>query len=96
MLEIALDVGAEDVLSNDDGVEVITAPEDYLQVKDALDDGGFVPESAELAMVAQNYSEVDVETGEKVLRLLDALEDLDDVTSVHTNADFPEALMAAE
>lgn len=93
IMEIAVEEGAEDVLTADDGtIEVVTAPEDYLKVKDALTAGGFEPAAAEVAMVAQNYSDLDVETGEKVLRLLEALEDLDDVTNIYTNANFPEGL----
>ena len=82
------------MVSDDDGnVEVITAPEDYLKVKDALIAGGYMPVAGEVAMVAQNSHELDEGTGDKVLRLLEALEDLDDVTSVFTNANFPEGLM---
>jgi transcriptional/translational regulatory protein YebC/TACO1 len=62
-------------------------------VKDALVSVGLGPAATEVAMIPQNYSELDVEIGEKVLRLVDALEDLDDVTCVFTNAKFPEELM---
>ncbi len=93
VIEIAIDVGAEDVVADDDGgVEVVTQPEAFLDVKDALSEKGFEPDSAEVSMVPQNYSDLDVETGEKVLRLLDALEDLDDVTNVYTNANFPDEM----
>ena len=73
--------------------EVVTGPEDYLVVKDALIKGGLEPVASELGMVAQTTSDLDTDTGEKVLRLIDALEDLDDVTNVYTNANFPEELM---
>jgi YebC/PmpR family DNA-binding regulatory protein len=90
VMEIAIDVGAEDVVTEDDGsVEVVTMPEVFLSVKDALTEGGLTVESAQVSMVPQNYSDLNVETGEKVLRLLDMLEDLDDVTNVYTNANFP-------
>ncbi len=93
VMEIAINVGAEDVLSEDDGsVEVVTMPEDFLVVKDALAGEGLEPVSAEISMVPQNLSNLDSETGEKVLRLLDMLEDLDDVTNVFTNASFPEEM----
>ncbi len=91
VVEIAIEVGAEDVLADEDGgVEVITAPDDFLKVKDALIDRGFEPDQAELSMVPQNYSDVDGDTADKVLGLLNQLEDLDDVTSVYTNANFPD------
>ena len=93
VMEIAIDVGAEDVTVDEDGsIEVITLPEDFLVVKDALADKGFEPRSAEVSMVPQTLNDLDVDTGEKVLRLLDALEDLDDVTGVYTNANFPEEM----
>lgn len=92
VMEVAIDVGAEDVLVEDDGsVEVVTLPEDFLTVKDALAEKGFEPSSAQLSMLPQTFSDLDVATGEKVLRLLEMLEDLDDVTNVYTNANFPES-----
>ena len=95
VMEIALEFGAEDVVTDDEGrIEVVTAPEDYLAVKDTLQGGGLEPGESEVAMVPQSYSDLDADTGEKVLRLLDALEDLDDVTSVYTNASFPEELLS--
>jgi len=94
VMEIAIESGAEDVETDDDGsISVSTTAEEYLAVKDALVAGGLEPAASEVAMIPQNYSELDVDTGEKVLRLVDALEDLDDVTNVYTNADFPEDLM---
>jgi len=95
VMELALEFGAEDVVTDDEGrIEVVTAPEDYLAVKDALQGGGLEPGESEVAMVPQSYSDLDADAGEKVLRLLDALEDLDDVTSVYTNASFPEELLS--
>ena len=94
VMEIAIESGAEDVVTDDDGgIEVVTVPEDYLSVKDALTAGGLEPDASEVAMVPQTYSDLDADTGGKVLRLLDALEGLDDVTNVYTNANFPEELM---
>ena len=93
IMDIAIDVGAEDVSVDEDGsIEVITMPKDFLGVKDALADKGFEPRSAEVSMVPQTLNNVDVDAGEKVLRLLDALEDLDDVTGVYTNANFPQEM----
>ena len=93
VMDIAIDVGAEDVSVDEDGsIEVITMPKDFLGVKDALADKGFEPRSAEVSMVPQTLNDLDVDAGEKVLRLLDALEDLDDVTGVYTNANFPQEM----
>ncbi|MEM7362862.1 MAG: YebC/PmpR family DNA-binding transcriptional regulator [Pseudomonadota bacterium] len=95
LMEAAIEAGADDVETDDDGaIEVTTAPDDFITVKDALIAAGFEPEAAEVAMVPQTYSALDLDTAEKVLRLLDALEDLDDVQNVYTNADFPPEAMA--
>ncbi len=93
IMEVAIESTAEDVDSSEDGaVEVITAPEDFLGVKDALVAASFEPENSEVAMIPSTLSPLDKDTGEKVMRLIDALEDLDDVTNVYTNADFPDDL----
>jgi len=90
IMEIAIESGADDVETDEDGsVEVVTTPEDFMDVKDALVAGGFEPVAAEVMMVAQNYTELDVDAAEKVIRMIDHLEDLDDVTNVYTNASFP-------
>ena len=90
IMEIAVNSGAEDVDVDEQGsIEVITAPEDFLTVKEALIKDGFDAAVAEVSMVPQNYCDLDHETAEKVLCLLDQLEDLDDVTNVYTNANFP-------
>ena len=94
VMEIAVESGADDVETDEDGsISVVTAAEDYLAVKDALVEGGFEPAASEVAMIPQTYSDLDMDMGEKVLRLVDALEDLDDVTNVYTNANFPDELM---
>ena len=91
VMEAALDAGAEDVVAEeDDSIEVITTPETYSDVKAALEAAGLTPENAEITMRASLQVELDAETGEKVLRLLDALEDLDDTQDVYSNADIPE------
>ena len=91
VMEVALEAGAEDVVSEDDGsIEVITTPEDYDEVKASLVEAGFAPENAEITMRASLEVELDAEQGEKVLRFLDALEDLDDTQDVFSNADIPE------
>ena len=91
VLDAAIDAGAEDVDVADDGtVEVTSPPEDFARVKHALAAAGFEAESAEVAMIPQTYTDLDDEQAEKVLRLLDLLEDLDDVTNLYTNANFPD------
>jgi len=91
VMEVALDAGAEDVVSEDDGsIEVITTPETYREVKDAMVAAGLEPENSEITMRASLEVELDAESGEKVLRFLDALEDLDDTQDVYSNADIPE------
>lgn len=90
IMEVALDTGAEDVVVNDDkSIDVITKPEDFERVKDAVSKAKLTPEQAEITMNAStNVQIADKETAEKVMRLIDALEDLDDVQAVYTNADF--------
>ena len=95
LVEAAIEAGADDIETDDDGgIEVTTAPDDFITVMDAIIAAGFEPEAAEVAMVPKTYSALDLDTAEKVLRLLDALEDLDDVQNVYTNADFPPEAMA--
>ncbi|MBR2589249.1 YebC/PmpR family DNA-binding transcriptional regulator [Candidatus Saccharibacteria bacterium] len=82
---IALDAGAEDVSEEDDGTEITTAPSDLAKVRQALVDAGLNVTSAELKYVANNKIELDGDDLEKAENLLDAVDDLDDVTAVHTN-----------
>jgi YebC/PmpR family DNA-binding regulatory protein len=87
LMEAALDFGAEDVITNDDGsLEVITAPHDYVEVKNALEAKGFSAELAEVTMKPNVETELTGEDAKKMQRLLDALEELDDVQDVYTNA----------
>ncbi len=96
VMEVALEAGAEDIESQDDGcLDVITPVEKFMQVKDALVAAGLEPVSAEIAMLASSYIDLDLESGEQVLKLLERLEDLDDVQNVYTNADLPEELIQA-
>ncbi|WP_444912138.1 YebC/PmpR family DNA-binding transcriptional regulator [Microbulbifer sp. PAAF003] len=94
LMEAALEAGAEDIESNDDGsVEVTTEFQDYLTVKDALVAAGFTPDSAEIAMIPSTTIPLDKDGAEKVLALIEMLEDLDDVQNVYTNADIPAEVM---
>jgi YebC/PmpR family DNA-binding regulatory protein len=90
LMEKALEAGAEDVREDDDCFEVISAPEAYEDVKAALDSAGIATVAAEVTMVPQNMAPVDGETAAKLIRLIDALEDCDDVQKVYTNADLPD------
>jgi len=90
----ALEAGADDVVTEEDGlIEVLTAPEDYIKVKEAMTGAGLEPVESELTMRAATNTELNVDDGEKVMRLIDALEELDDVQEVFSNADFPEEVM---
>ena len=87
LMEAALEAGAEDVLTHDDGsLEVITAPNDWAGVKAALEAAGFQSEDGDVTMRAQNETELSGEDAEKMQKLIDALEDLDDVQDVYTSA----------
>lgn len=95
VMEAALEAGAEDVVANDDGsIDVLTAWEDFVAVKESLITAGMEPESAEVTMVASTTVELDADGAEKIMALVDHLEDLDDVQNVYTNADIPEAVLA--
>jgi YebC/PmpR family DNA-binding regulatory protein len=95
ILEASLEAGAEDVATHGDGsIEVTTAWEHLTDVKEAMIASGLVPQIAEIAQQPSVSIELGVEDAEKVLRLVDALEDLDDVQSVFSNADFSDEVMA--
>jgi YebC/PmpR family DNA-binding regulatory protein len=91
VMEIALEAGADDVVvADDESIEVIASPEAYDGVVAAMEAGGLTPANSEITMRASTEVELDVETGTKVLRLLDVLEDLDDTQAVYSNADIPD------
>ncbi len=95
VLEVALEAGAEDVEANDDGsIDVTTAWEEFGAVKEALEKAGLTPEGGDVTMVASTTVELDADGAETVLGLVDALEDLDDVQNVYTNADIPDEILA--
>ena len=87
IMDAAIDAGADDVVTHDDGsVEVVTGPYDFVAVKDALAAKGFKPEFAEVTMKALADVDLDGEDAQKMQKLLDALESLDDVQEVYTTA----------
>ncbi|MFO1362868.1 MAG: YebC/PmpR family DNA-binding transcriptional regulator [Burkholderiales bacterium] len=91
LLEAALDAGAEDVVTDDDGtLEVLCAPADFEKVRGALEKAGLAPEVAEITMRPSTETLLKGEDGAKMRRLLDALEGLDDVQNVYTTAAIEE------
>ena len=95
VMEAAIEAGAEDVVPNDDqSVDVLTAPADFAAVKEALHQAGLEPEIAEVTMrasVAATLAETDASS---MVRLLEMLEDLDDVQNVYSNAEIPDEILA--
>lgn len=89
VMEIALEAGAEDVVTDEEGaIEVLTAPSDFEVVKNALEAAGLKPEVAEVTMRAENTIELQGDDAERMQKLLDILEDLDDVQDVYHNAEL--------
>lgn len=89
VMDVALEAGAEDVITDEDGaIEVLTAPADFEAVKNALKAAGLKPEVAEVTMRAENTIELQGEDAERMQKLLDVLEDLDDVQDVYHNAEL--------
>jgi len=95
ILMAALEAGAEDVKTEGDCYQVITAPEDFQEVKEALERGSMPIESAEITLVPKNTAKVEEGQGEKVLKLMDALEALDEVQKTYANFDIPEEILEA-
>lgn len=94
IMEAALEAGAEDVETNDDGsIDVITTAEDFMDVKDAMVAAGFDPEVAEVTMKASTSVDLSLDDAQKVMRMVDMLEDLDDVQNVYSNAEFSDEVM---
>ena len=95
VMDIALEAGADDILTEDDQIEVITSVENYHRVLHALEAQNIGVEEAHLAMHAQTAVLVDKDSAETLMKLLDMLEDLDDVQKVYTNAQFPDDFLEA-
>lgn len=89
LMEAALEAGAQDIEFDEGSAEVLTEPADYAAVYEALVAAGFTPDESEVTMRAENLSPVSAEDADKVMRLIDMLEELDDVQSVVSNAEFP-------
>jgi YebC/PmpR family DNA-binding regulatory protein len=93
LMEKALEAGAEDVRDDGENWEVISDPEVYEDVKEALEGDGVTIELAEVTMLPQNTTPIEGDNARKLLRLLDALDDCDDVQKVYTDADLPDDIM---
>ncbi|MDM8522828.1 YebC/PmpR family DNA-binding transcriptional regulator [Desulfococcaceae bacterium HSG8] len=93
LMETALDAGAEDVREDGDSFEVITAPEDFEAVKEAIDKASIPCIESEITMLPQNTTTLSGKEAEQMIRLMDALEDCDDVQKVYTNADISDDVM---
>lgn len=90
-MEIGLEAGADDIVTNDDGsIDVYTAPEAFADVVEAFEAKGIKPTNAEVSMVPSTEAELDADNVAKCMRMIDALEDLDDVQNVYHNASFPD------
>lgn len=95
LMEAAIDAGAEDVIvDTDQTIEVLTDPQEFEAVRDRIIAAGFVPENAEITMRASLQAELDADTAESMIKMLDMLEDLDDVQRVYSNADISEEILA--
>jgi YebC/PmpR family DNA-binding regulatory protein len=95
LMGIVLEAGCEDLKKTGDSFELTCDPTAFGQVKEALETNSLIPGMAEITQIPKTQVDVDVETGRKILRLMDALDDHEDVQNVHTNANFTEEMMAA-
>jgi YebC/PmpR family DNA-binding regulatory protein len=92
---VAADAGAEDVRASDESIEVVAPPEAYMEVRRALESQGMVIESDELTQVPKTTIALEGADAKRVLHLIDALEELDDVSEVYANFDIPDEVLAA-
>ena len=95
IIEAALEGGAEDIITNgDNSIDVITNPDNLVDIKDVIVAAGFDPQNTEITMRASTTSELDKKGAETMIKLLDELEDLDDVQKVYSNAEIPDEILA--
>lgn len=95
LMTLALDAGAEDMQVEDDNFVITTAPNDFEAVKKSLEDAGVPLEAAEVTMVPQTYVKLEGKEASQMMRLMETLEDHDDVQNVYANFDIPEEVMSA-
>ncbi|MDD3925750.1 MAG: YebC/PmpR family DNA-binding transcriptional regulator [bacterium] len=93
LLMAALDAGAEDMKNDDDVIEIVTAPENLEAVREAVEAAGYKPTSAEVTMIPQNTIALSGKEAQQMLRLMDMLEEHDDIQKVHANFDIPEDIL---
>jgi YebC/PmpR family DNA-binding regulatory protein len=93
LMEVALEAGAEDIREDDDNFEVITAPADFEAIKEAIDKASIPYVVAEVTMLPQNTTSLVGKEAEQMVKLVDLLEDCDDVQKVYNNADIPEEML---
>ena len=94
VMTISLDAGAEDVITHTDGtIEVLTVVESFNNIQQALEEQGLQAETSEITMVAETNIELDIDDAEKLLRLVDSLEELDDVQHVYFNAEISDQIL---
>ncbi len=96
IFEVALENGAEDVSTSDDVIEVTTTPADFATVLEAMQAAGFEQESADVQKIADQTVTLDNEKANKVMRIVERLEELDDVQQVSTNLDLPDDFVAED
>ncbi len=95
LMTLALDAGAEDMQPEDDNFVITTMPNDFEKVKKSLEDAGISLEVAEITMIPQTYVKLDGKEAQQMLRLVETLEDNDDVQNVYANFDIPEEILNA-
>ena len=95
IMEAVLESGVEDIITNgDNSIDVITNPDNLVDIKDVIVAAGFDPQNTEITMRASTTSELDKKSAETMIKLLDALEDIDDVQKVYSNAEIPDEILA--
>jgi len=95
LFELAIEAGADDVRDDGDNVEIITSPENFESVQSAIKSAGIEPQVSEVSMVPQTYIKLEGSSAQQMLRLMETMEDHDDVQKVYANFDIDEAEMAA-
>ena len=94
LIELALEAGADDVISEEEGYQVMTSPENFPAVRDAIEKAGIAMAGAEVTMMPENTVKVSGRAAEQVLKMMEELEDHDDVQSVSSNFDIDDEVMA--
>ncbi len=95
LFEIVIEAGADDLRDDEDNIEIITSPENFEGVQSAIKAAGIEPQMAEVSMVPQTYVKLEGSSAQQMLRLMETIEDHDDVQKVYANFDIDEADMAA-